>query len=196
MSRLDRRPIVAPLGSFFPRSLFGGGGGGGGAALTCSPSILARSASTCAMTSKKRNREKEGESGGGRGRKESSRRANRFLELKPPSRPSMFFLREGETRSKTRKPAQSFFSNSPLSFGLRFSSSQNDDLPPLLRGRARRPRGLIVVVVVARGDRPPLRRSCSFVDDAGARFVVVAPLAQVPGPSRCGREPSRVRRLR
>ena len=111
MSRLDRRPIVAPLGSFFPRSLFGGGKGGGGAALTCSPSILARSASTCAMTSKKRSREKEGESGGGRGRKESSRRANRFLELKPPSRPSMFFLRE-ETRSKTRKPAQSLFSNS------------------------------------------------------------------------------------
>ena len=193
MSRIDRRPIVAPLGSFFPRSLFGGGKGGGGAALTCSPSILARSASTCAMTSKKRSREKEGESGGGRGRKESSRRANRFLELKPPSRPSMFFLRESRRRENQHNP---FFQTLSLSFGLRFSSSQNDDLPPLLRGRARRPRGLIVVVVVARGDRPPLRRSCSFVDDAGARFVVVAPLAQVPGPSRCGREPSRVRRLR
>lgn len=74
---------------------------------------------------------------------------------------------------------------------------QNDDLvPPLLRGRTRRRCSL---GVDAPGGRPALRRrSLSFVDDGDARLlvVIVAPIVQVPGPSRGRGQPSRLWCLR
>ena len=169
---------------------------------TCSPSIWARRASTCAMSSspKKRTGKRENESANRR-RKVEGARASQLLSSYASVWPSSF-LRETEAKKKTRTQ---LFQLQPLLLlflsPFRTFLNPNDDLPPLVRGRARRPRdrGRVVVVSIARGDCPPLRRSRSVVDvddDAGARLVVVAPLAQVPGSSRRGREPSGFRRLR
>lgn len=112
--------------------------------------------------------------------------------------------KEGASKKKKRRFTPPFFQfqrfSTPLDSLLSpLHQKPCYDLSPLVRGSARPPRGR--GLVVAPGGSPPRRcpAGCSLAvvgDDAGARLDKGAPLVQVPGPSRRGREPSRVWRLR